>query len=61
MSEDRIAIKTPLLSIGLSKREKEIRLKTGEAVIIRDWSWKNFGYKKKLVRLVDGETVVEVL
>jgi hypothetical protein len=61
MSEDSFRFHTPLFGVGLTKRDNEIKLKEGESVILRYWSWRKFGYIRKLVRIVDGKVEVTIL
>lgn len=32
-------------------RPQPIKLKRGESIIVYEWSWKKFGYKKRLIQI----------
>ena len=60
-NQDEFKFSTPLFSFGVKKSDNEIRLKEGETVILRYWSWRKLGFVRKQLRLVDGVVVVHKL
>ena len=61
MSRDEIRVRTPIFSFGISKNDNEIKLKEGETILLRYWSWRKLGYVRKALTLVDGKVEVQRL
>ncbi len=61
MSDDSVSVKTPLFSFGISKHDEQIKLKEGDTILLRYWSWRKFGYIRKAYSLVDGKVKVQRL
>jgi hypothetical protein len=61
MSDDSVAIKTPIVSVGIRKKEQEIIIKEGDTIIIREWNWRKFRSIKKAVTKTDGKIFVQVI
>jgi len=58
MSEDSIGISTPFFSFSLTKKENHIKIQEGETILLRYWSWRKFGYVKKVMTLNNGVVAV---
>ena len=50
-----LEVKTPFFSF-LRKVQTEILLQPGQSILILEWSWRQFGYKRKVVMISeDGD------
>jgi len=58
---DEVNVKTPLFSFGVKKQEQYFEVEEGKRYILRFWSWRKFGYIKKLITVRDGRLIVEVI
>lgn len=61
MSEDQVRVRTPIFSIGFSKKDHSFVIKEGQTIIMRVWKWKRLGYMKKAVTLKNGKIEVQVI
>ncbi len=50
-----------LFSFGYSKHDEQIKLKEGETILLRYWSWRKLGYIRKAYTLMDGKVSMQRL
>jgi len=58
---DEVNIRTPVFQFGVKKQEQYFEVQDGKQYILRFWSWKKFGYIKKLITVKDGKLIVQVI
>lgn len=47
----------PFFGFGI-ERESKIVLKKGDSIILSEWNWRKFGYKKKVISIDDQSNVI---
>ncbi len=61
MSEDSFHVKTPIVSMGVTRKEHILEVEEGQSYLIRAWNWRKFGFIYKLLTVKDGELIVKVM